>query len=238
MARMNKPDVDYIKGLCPAIAIEQKVITRTPRSTVGSMTEIYDYLRLLYARVGKTISPVSGCEVKKDDVTDVVNTIKNLPHATKVVIIVRFKQHANRQPREELNILVQKGFSRMYIGAKPVRIEDLLELNEEELLQQIQSASNQQPTTYILVDRIVAKNFDEDDIHRISDSVNTAFYEGEGEMYLEIDGKLTHFSNKFELDGIQFEEPVPNLFSFNNPYGACPVCEGFGHGAGHRSLTW
>ena len=228
MARMNKPDVDYIKGLCPAIAIEQKVITRTPRSTVGSMTEIYDYLRLLYARVGKTISPVSGREVKKDDVTDVVNTIKNLPHATKVVIIVRFKQHAKREPREELNILVQKGFSRMYIGAKPVRIEDLLELSEEELLQQIQSASNQQPTTYILVDRIVAKNFDEDDIHRISDSVNTAFYEGEGEMYLEIDGKLTHFSNKFELDGIQFEEPVPNLFSFNNPYGACPECEGFG----------
>lgn len=228
MARMNKPDVDYIKGLCPAIAIEQKVITRTPRSTVGSMTEIYDYLRLLYARVGKTISPVSGREVKKDDVTDVVNAIKALPHDSKIVIIVRFKQHAKREPREELNILVQKGFSRMYIGGKPMRIEDLLELSEEDLLAQIQPASKDKSATYILVDRIVAKDFDEDDIHRISDSVNTAFYEGEGEMYLEIDGKLTHFSNKFELDGIQFEEPVPNLFSFNNPYGACPECEGFG----------
>ena len=225
MARMNKPDVDYIKGLCPAIAIEQKVITRTPRSTVGSMTEIYDYLRLLYARIGVTISPVSGREVKKDDVTDVVNTIKKLPHGSKVVIIVRFKQHARREPREELNILVQKGFSRMYINEKPVRIEDLLELNEDELLQEVQSKDT---TAYILVDRIVTKDFDEDDIHRISDSVNTAFYEGEGEMYLEIDGELVHFSNKFELDGIQFEEPVPNLFSFNNPYGACPECEGFG----------
>ena len=175
MARMNKPEVDFIKGLCPAIAIEQKVITRTPRSTVGSMTEIYDYLRLLYARIGKTISPVSGREVKKNDVTDVVNTIKNLPVGSKVIIIVRFKQHAKREPREELNILVQKGFSRMYMDSKPVRIEELLELNEEELLQHIMSTANDQLSTYILVDRIVTKDFDEDDIHRISDSVNTAF---------------------------------------------------------------
>ncbi len=228
MARMNKPDVDYIKGLCPAIAIEQKVITRTPRSTVGSMTEIYDYLRLLFARIGKTISPVSGREVKKDDVADVVNAIKALPQGSKVVIIVRFKQHAKREPREELNILVQKGFSRMYINSKPVRLEDLLALNEEELIQEIGAKTNHQSSTYILVDRIVTKEFDEDDIHRISDSVNTAFYEGEGEMLLEVDDKLIPFSNKFELDGIQFEEPVPNLFSFNNPYGACPECEGFG----------
>ncbi|TKK66163.1 excinuclease ABC subunit A [Ilyomonas limi] len=227
MARMNKPDVDYIKGLCPAIAIEQKVITRTPRSTVGSMTEIYDYLRLLYARVGKTISPISGREVKKDDVTDVVEAIKNLPKNTKVVILTAFKQHARRQVREELNILTQKGFARMYINRQPARIEELLELNEEDLKQQLQ-ISNGQPA-YILIDRIVVKDFEEEDIHRISDSVGTAFYEGEGEMYLEVDGsKLLHFSNKFELDGIQFEEPVPNLFSFNNPYGACPVCEGFG----------
>ncbi len=228
MARMNKPDVDYIKGLCPAIAIEQKVITRTPRSTVGSMTEIYDYLRLMYARIGKTISPVSGREVKKDDVTDVVHAIKALPHGSKVVIIVRFRQHANREPREELNILVQKGFSRMYINNQPMRIEALLESNEEDLLKTVQLTTNHQPSIYILVDRIVTKDFDEDDIHRISDSVNTAFYEGEGEMYLDIDSKLIHFSNKFEMDGIQFEEPVPNLFSFNNPYGACPECEGFG----------
>ena len=225
MARMNKPDVDYIKGLCPAIAIEQKVITRTPRSTVGSMTEIYDYLRLLYARVGTTISPVSGQEVKKDDVTDVVETIKGLPKGTKVVILTAFKQHANRQVREELNILTQKGFPRMYIGQQPVRIEELLDTNDE----QLHATFLQQQRAYVLIDRIVVKDFEEEDIHRISDSVGTAFYEGEGEMYLEVDGKgLLHFSNKFELDGIQFEEPVPNLFSFNNPYGACPVCEGFG----------
>jgi len=225
MARMNKPDVDYIKGLCPAIAIEQKVITRTPRSTVGSMTEIYDYLRLLYARVGTTISPISGREVKKDDVTDVVKVIKNFPSGTKVVILSAFKQHANRQVREELNILIQKGFPRMYINQQPARIEELLELNDE----QLHSTIFQQQKAYVLIDRIVVKEFEEEDIHRISDSVGTAFYEGEGEMYLEVDGKeLLHFSNKFELDGIQFEEPVPNLFSFNNPYGACPVCEGFG----------
>ncbi len=225
MARMNKPDVDYIKGLCPAIAIEQKVITRTPRSTVGSMTEIYDYLRLLYARAGKTVSPVSGREVKKDDVTDVVAAIRALDANTKIVILTAFKQHANRQTREELNILAQKGFARMYINQQPVRIEELLELNDE----QLQLAVKPQQPVYILIDRVVAKDFDEDDLHRISDSVNTAFYEGEGDMYLETDNaKLIHFSNRFELDGIQFEEPVPNLFSFNNPYGACPVCEGFG----------
>jgi excinuclease ABC subunit A len=242
MARMVKPDVDYIKGLCPAIAIEQKVITRTPRSTVGSMTEIYDYLRLLYARIGKTISPVSGREVKKDDVGDVLNAIKSLDEGTKVVIIVPFKQHANRDAGEELNILLQKGFSRMYIDQKPVRIEDLLEMDEKDLKSAVGSGSKQakrstnnaQRTTlergsvHVLVDRIVVKDFDEDDIHRLSDSIGTAFYEGEGEMFIEIDGKETrHFSNKFELDGMQFEEPVPNLFSFNNPFGACPTCEGF-----------
>jgi excinuclease ABC subunit A len=232
MARMAKPDVDYIKGLCPAIAIEQKVITRTPRSTVGSMTEIYDYLRLLYARIGRTISPISGQEVKKDDVADVINLIKSLDEGTKVVIIVPFKQHANRDAREELNILLQKGFSRMYIDKKPVRIEDLLEMEEKDLMKQVKSSKSkskkEQENVYVLVDRIVIKEFDEDDIHRLSDSIGTAFYEGEGEMYIELDGTtIKHFSNKFELDGMQFEEPVPNLFSFNNPFGACPTCEGF-----------
>lgn len=238
MARMVKPDVDYIKGLCPAIAIEQKVITRTPRSTVGSMTEIYDYLRLLFARAGKTISPVSGKEVKKDDVADVLKVIQALPSGSKVVIIVPFKQHARRDTKEELTILLQKGFSRIYFrempkaGGEPaavseiVRIEELIELNDKERKAKIHSQSP--ITTHVLIDRIVAKEFEEEDIHRISDSIGTAFYEGEGEMYMEVDGKkLLHFSNKFELDGIQFEEPVPNLFSFNNPYGACPVCEGF-----------
>ena len=142
MARMVKPDVDYIKGLCPAIAIEQKVITRTPRSTVGSMTEIYDYLRLLFARIGKTISPISGREVKKDDVSDVVNAIKNFKAGTKVVILVPFKQHANRAVKEELNILMQKGFSRLYVHrmsddrkqmTEILRIEDLLEISEKRI---------------------------------------------------------------------------------------------------------
>ncbi len=125
MARMNKPDVDYIKGLCPAIAIEQKVVTRTPRSTVGSMTEIYDYLRLLFARAGKTISPVSGREVKKDDVTDVVNAIANFKKGDKILLLVAFRQHHNRDIKEELNILMQKGFSRIYTEKEVVRIEDI-----------------------------------------------------------------------------------------------------------------
>jgi excinuclease ABC subunit A len=231
--RMNKPDVDYIKGLCPAIAIEQKVITRTPRSTVGSMTEIYDYLRLMFARIGRTISPISGKEVKKDDVTDVVKAVQQLSVGDKVYILVPFRQHKNRDIREELNILVQKGFSRVYNrkesdAASVSRIEDLLENPKLKL-----------PTTnlYVLIDRIVVKEFDEDDIHRLSDSIGTAFYEGEGDVYIEITpaasdsesvkNKLLHFNNRFEADGMQFEEPVPNLFSFNNPFGACPTCEGF-----------
>ncbi len=240
MARMVKPDVDYIKGLCPAIAIEQKVITRTPRSTVGSMTEIYDYLRLMYARVGKTISPISGKEVKKDEVQDVVKAIVSLEKGRRVYIIVKFKQHANRAIREELNILVAKGFSRMAVpnnekeGAlEPVRIEELLALADDALnevfeVKPLLNHHQKKAEVFTLIDRIVTKEFDEDDLHRVSDSVGIAFYEGEGEMYLELDGKdFEHFSNKFELDGIQFEEPVPNLFSFNNPYGACPTCEGF-----------
>jgi len=219
MQRMNKPDVDYIKGLCPAIAIEQKVITRTPRSTVGSMTEIYDYLRLLFARAGKTISPVSGKEVKKDDVADVVNAIEGLAAGDKVLLLVPFRQHAKRNVKEELNILLQKGFSRLYINKEIIRIEDILESDKIKL---------EKKQVHILIDRLVAKPLDEDEKHRISDSVNTGFYEGEGELYLEINGDiLRHFSNKFEADGIQFEEPVPNLFSFNNPFGACPTCEGF-----------
>ena len=228
MARMNKPDVDYIKGLCPAIAIEQKVITRTPRSTVGSMTEIYDYLRLLFARIGKTISPISGREVKKDDVTDVVNAINKLKSGDKVLLLVAFRQMHHRDIKEELHILMQKGFSRVASpnpskggGMEIVRIEDLQEEKDLE-------SYFAHKTVYVLIDRLVIKQFDEEDNHRIADSVNTAFYEGEGELLLEINGKdHLHFSNKFELDGIKFEEPVPNLFSFNNPYGACPVCGGF-----------
>jgi excinuclease ABC subunit A len=228
MARMNKPDVDYIKGLCPAIAIEQKIITRTPRSTVGSMTEIYDYLRLLFARIGKTISPVSGREVKKDDVKDVVESICNLHAHDKVLLVVPFKQHHHRDIKDDLNILLQKGFSRLASPTRPdngtletMRIEEILEIPD------LKSYFLHR-TFYVLIDRLVVKNFDENDKHRIADSVSTAFYEGDGEVLLEINGKNTlQFSNKFELDGIKFEEPVPNLFSFNNPYGACPTCGGF-----------
>ncbi|GAA0535078.1 excinuclease ABC subunit UvrA [Chitinophaga japonensis] len=223
LMRMNKPDVDYIKGICPAIAIEQKVITRTPRSTVGSMTEIYDYLRLLFARIGKTYSPVSGQLVKKHEVSDVVDFITRLPLGARVQILVPFRRHAKRDVKEELNILMQKGFSRMYVkekeGGQLLRIEELLEQKKPALPEAV----------FVLIDRIVVKEFEEDDKHRIADSVQTAFYESEGDCLLEVDGSTQqHFTNRFELDGIQFEEPVPNLFSFNNPYGACPVCEGFG----------
>jgi excinuclease ABC subunit A len=226
--RMNKPDVDSIRGLCPAIAIEQKVITRTPRSTVGSMTELYDYLRLLFARIGKTFSPISGRVVKKDDVKDVVETIKKLNEGDRVYILISLKQHRNRNLKEELNILVQKGFSRVYSKTEVLRIEELLELSDKEL--------KSKTPEYVLVDRIIVKEFDEDDIHRLSDSVGTAFYEGEGDVYLEVQPEspvpgsahtIYHFNNRFEQDGMQFEEPQPNLFSFNNPFGACPVCEGF-----------
>ena len=236
MARMVKPDVDMIKGLCPAIAVEQKVITRTPRSTVGSMTEIYDYLRLLFARAGKTISPISGKEVKKDEVSDVVAAICALPKNSKVVIGVALKQHKNRAVLEELGILLQKGFSRIYVAtaSEPLmRIEELMEQTPAVLkkilpLAKETSATQITPQTWVLIDRIVVKDFDEDDLHRLSDSIQTAFYEGEGEVYIELDGKqVKHYSSKFELDGIVFEEPVPNLFSFNNPFGACPTCEGF-----------
>ena len=223
LMRMDKPDVDFIRGICPAIAIEQKVTTRTPRSTVGSMTEIYDYLRLLFARMGKTYSPVSGKEVKKDSVSDVVDFVKELPIGTKVQFIVPLVTRYGRSVNEELNILMQKGFTRVYApdaDDKPIRIEEVLaggrELPKKHL--------------YLLIDRIVVKEqWEDDDIHRMGDSIQTGFYESEGECIVETDGKKLHvFNNRFEADGMVFEEPTPNLFSFNNPYGACPQCEGFG----------
>jgi len=229
MARMEKPDVDDIKGLCPAIAIEQKVITRTPRSTVGSMTEIYDYLRLLFARVGKTISPISGAEVKKSDISDVLNAITSQPAGSKIFLLTTFRQHANRQPKEELNILMQKGFSRIYLRTKiesvAVRIEEWLELSDKELDKKFKQPNQQ---VFVLVDRFVAKDWDEDDRHRMNDSITTAFYEGEGKVWLETgNNELLVFTNQLEADGMRFEDPVPNLFSFNNPFGACTLCEGF-----------
>jgi len=236
LARRDKPDVDFIKGICPAIAIEQKVSTRSPRSTVGSMTEIQDYLRLLFARIGKTFSPVSGKEVKKDDVSGVVDFIQKLPENTKIQIIVPFKTLNGRSMEEELNLLLQKGFSRIYVPdfdkentrKNVIRIEDVLE--KEDLNAQLSKKK-----MFILIDRIVVKAlFDEDDLHRLADSVQTAFYEGEGACSLEVNlednkkPKIHIFNNRFEADGIEFEEPTPHLFSYNNPVGACPVCEGFG----------
>lgn len=221
LMRMDKPDVDYIRGICPAIAIEQKVTTRTPRSTVGSMTEIYDYLRLLFARIGKTFSPISGLQVKKDTVSDVVDFVKGLPHGTKLQILVPFQTHYGRTINEEFDILMQKGFSRIYLkdGNKVLRIEDLISDNEITKLKDL----------YLLIDRIVVKAFDEDDEHRLADSIQTGFYESEGDCIIETNGdELHHFNSRFEADGMNFEEPTPNLFSFNNPYGACPKCEGFG----------
>ena len=218
--RMDKPDVDAIHGLCPAIAIEQRVAARTPRSTVGSMTEVYDYLRLLYARVGRTVSPVSGREVRKDDVADVVEAVRSFDEGDRVYLLVPFRTGERRNPSEELSILMQKGFTRLYDphASGLLRIEDLMDVE----------GWKPSRDTCVLVDRIVVKAFDEDDIHRLSDSVSTAFWEGEGAMLLVRDESTTYsFSNRFELDGIRFEEPVPNLFSFNNPFGACPVCEGF-----------
>ena len=237
MSRMGKPDVDYIKGLCPAIAIEQKVVTRTPRSTVGSMTEIYDYLRVFYARVGKTYSPISGLEVKKQDVQDVLEFIQKGKTGDKMVLIVPFKQQAKRDIQEELNILLQKGFARIYLRAggtsenlksttaasNILRIEDGLAMTKAEITKTIKAHD-----VYVLIDRVVVKAFDEDDIHRISDSIGTAFYEGEGVLWVEQNETiLKTFNNKFTLDGMDFDEPSANLFSFNNPYGACPTCEGY-----------
>ena len=191
--RMNKPDVDYIRGLCPAIAIEQKVITRTPRSTVGSMTEIHDYLRLLFARIGRTISPVSGREVKKDDVSDILNAITGLKEGDKVFILATLKQHKNRDLREELNILMQKGFTRIAASTgegelQAHRIEELMEKTDKDLRLLLASKSGK-PGVFILVDRIVVREFDDDDRHRLADSIGTAFYEGEGDVYLEVNGK-------------------------------------------------
>lgn len=224
--RMNKPDVDYIKGLSPAIAIEQKVITRTPRSTVGSLTEIYEYLRLLFARTGRTISPISGKEVKKDEIADVIEAVSERPAGEKFFVLAPFKKTGKRNIREELNILQQKGFTRAMVckgkeaQGTALTIEELLEKNDKEL--------NTCRIAHVVVDRMVTKEFDEDDRHRLSDSIATAFFEGEGDCQILIHEKESlSFNNRFERDGMIFEEPAPDLFSFNNPFGACPTCEGF-----------
>ncbi|WP_187774915.1 excinuclease ABC subunit UvrA [Pedobacter sp. BS3] len=221
LGRMNKPDVDYIKGIAPAIAIEQKVITSNPRSTVGTSTEIYDYLKLLFSRIGKTISPVSGRQVKKDTVTDVVNFITALPEDTSVTILCPLYPHNNRSLNEEMAVLLQKGFLRIQVDDTIYKIEDAL--NDKTM----GNAPSEPDRTRIVIDR-VSVNQEEETLSRIADSVQTAFFEGKGDCLVQENGLTHHFCDRFELDGIRFEEPTPNFFSFNNPYGACKRCEGYG----------
>jgi excinuclease ABC subunit A len=241
LGRMNKPDVDYIKGIAPAIAIEQKVITSNPRSTVGTSTEIYDYLKLLFSRIGKTISPVSGGVVKKDSVTDVINFIMSLPDDTQATILCPLYPHNNRSLKEELAVLMQKGFVRVEYQGKISRIESLLEeegldntvWDNTEESEAIDRDRYKDHAVHIVIDRITKDNSDET-MSRLGDSVQTAFFEGKGDCYVryqepEADTeKERFFCDRFELDGIKFEEPTPNFFSFNNPYGACKRCEGYG----------
>ncbi|HEY0897096.1 MAG TPA: excinuclease ABC subunit UvrA, partial [Sphingobacteriaceae bacterium] len=222
MGRMNKPDVDYIRGIAPAIAIEQKVITSNPRSTVGTSTEIYDYLKLLFSRIGKTISPVSGRQVRRDTVTDVVNFIASLPEDTQATIFCPLHPHNNRSLKEELAVLLQKGFHRISLDDQIRRIEEVLE---------DESLGNQQLSddarVKIVIDR-VSVNQEEETLSRIADSVQTAYFEGRGDCIVETGTETYTFCDRFELDGMRFEEPTPNFFSFNNPYGACKRCEGYG----------
>lgn len=217
LGRLNKPKVDYIKGIAPAIAIEQKVNSTNPRSTVGTSTEIYDYLKLLFARIGKTISPISGEEVKKDTVSDVIDYIKSFPEGEKLLLLAPVIVEEGRTTEEKLKVLLQQGYSRIKSKEEILRIDeaDLSGISSEEL--------------YLVVDRIVTKD-DEDFYNRLADASQTAFFEGKGELLIEVlaEKRSRQFSNKFELDGIAFLEPNTHLFSFNNPYGACPKCEGYG----------
>jgi excinuclease ABC subunit A len=220
LGRMEKPEVEYIKGVSPAIAIEQKVNTRNPRSTVGTSTEIYDYLKLLFARIGTTYSPVSGRVVKRDTVTDVVTYLHDFEDGQRFLILAPLQIHTDRSLADELKILLQKGFNRIVYEGELLFIEDVL----EKKLQWHEPGSIQ-----IMIDRGRIRHDDEDNQFRISDSVQTAFYEGDGVCVVNVlEKEIRTFSDKFELDGLTFEEPSINLFSFNNPYGACRRCEGFG----------
>lgn len=222
MGRMNKPDVDYIKGIAPAIAIEQKVITSNPRSTVGTSTEIYDYLKLLFSRIGRTISPISGKEVKKDTVTDVINFISGLEPDTAVTILCPLHAHNNRSLKEELAVLLQKGFTRVLINDQVSKIEAIL---DDQTSGNSQSGADM--NIQIVIDRVLVTD-DEETMSRLADSVQTAFFEGRGDCLLEVNGIMHSFCDRFELDDLRFEEPSPNFFSFNNPFGACKRCEGYG----------
>ncbi|OIQ38714.1 MAG: excinuclease ABC subunit A [Bacteroidetes bacterium MedPE-SWsnd-G1] len=223
LGRLNKPNVDYIKGIAPAIAIEQKVNSTNPRSTVGTSTEIYDYLKLLFARIGRTYSPISGHEVRKDTVSDVVNYIKNLNEGTKLLLLASVHIPEERSVEKSLTILSQQGYARIKHNGKIIRIEEF------------SKTVKVSPTEFghdfeLVVDRVVVKH-NEDFYNRLADAIQISFYEGKGRCSLENlnDNAITNFSNEFELDGMQFLEPNTHLFSFNNPYGACPSCEGYGN---------
>ncbi|MCH7409736.1 excinuclease ABC subunit UvrA [Belliella sp. DSM 111904] len=218
LGRMEKPDVEYIKGVSPAIAIQQKVSTKNPRSTVGTTTEIYDYLKLLFSRIGRTYSPVSGEEVKHHTVTDVVDFVHSFEEGDRVMISCPLQVLQDRSKAQELELLLQKGFTRVLIDGEVHFVEELI-------------AEKKLPkgTYEILIDRATVQKEDEDNKFRIADSIQTAFYEGHGECTILIPDKTKRtFSDKFELDGMSFEIPSVNFFSFNNPFGACKTCEGFG----------
>ena len=216
LGRLNKPKVDYIKGIAPAIAIEQKVNSTNPRSTVGTTTEIYDYLKLLYARIGKTYSPISGFEVKKDTVTDVLQYIKSFAESDKLLLLAPIYLEEGRRMEDKLKALQQQGYARIKLNNEVVRMDEIVKINEKD-------------TILLVVDRIIIKD-EEDFENRLADAIQTAFYEGKGTCIIETleDKKQRHFSNNFDLDGMSFLEPNVHLFSFNNPYGACPKCEGYG----------
>jgi excinuclease ABC subunit A len=217
LGRLDKPKVEYIKGIAPAIAIEQKVNTTNARSTVGTSTEIYDYIKLLFARIGRTYSPVSGHEVKKNTVTDVVSDVKNFELDSKWLLLAPIHLEEGRKLEDKLKVLLQQGFARILVNNEMVRLDDLPDsLDKNEIL--------------LIVDRIVVKE-EEEFYNRLADAVQTAFFEGKGICFLQElnSDKKYSYSNNFELDGITFLEPNVHLFSFNNPYGACPVCEGYGN---------
>ncbi|HEY5748219.1 MAG TPA: excinuclease ABC subunit UvrA [Chryseolinea sp.] len=228
LGRMEKPEVDYIKGVSPAIAIEQKVNTRNPRSTVGTTTEIYDYLKLLFARIGKTYSPVSGKEVKRDTVTSVVDYVNRLPAGTRVMVACPLHIKKGRKLVDELNLLLSKGFARVLIDGEVKFIEEMVAPPAEGGKKK-KAAAQPDGSVEVLIDRAVVNPGDDDTTFRLSDSVQTAFFEGEGDCLIYAEGHdKVKFSDRFELDGMRFTEPSINFFSFNNPFGACQTCEGFG----------
>ncbi len=225
LGRLDKPKVEYIKGIAPAIAIEQKVNTTNARSTVGTSTEIYDYIKLLYARIGRTYSPISGQEVKKSTVTDVVNCVKELALDSKWLLLAPLHIEEGRKLQDKLKILQQQGFARVLVDHEMLRLDDFITSIADKKEKELEKL-----TIELIIDRIVVKN-EEEFYNRLADAIQTAFYEGKGECFLQElnQNNRFSFSNNFELDGITFLEPNVHLFSFNNPYGACPSCEGYGN---------